>query len=410
MSKLLNNSLTRSTLWMLLGYAGRLVFQTASFILLARLLGLENFGAFTAALAVVVLFAPLVELGGYPLVVKQVAQDATATHRYLGNALSILLFTTPIALIILTGLQYFLLPKISLVTLLLVAVSDFVGERTRMVVCAAFIAHQQHYKNAWLEVTAGALRLCLVGLLWLWGASLEHWALLYFLGGLTIGLIAYFWGVKSFGKFSSNLKEAFSNIPEGFFFSVGLAAQSAYADMDKAMLARLSTLEATGIYGVAYRLINLAYLPLNAFLSSVYPRLVKTGQDSFREAFVLSKRMFPVTALYGFFASLGLFVLAPLLPYVFGNEYIETVNALRWLAFVPFIQALYWIFADALTATGHQRLRSYAQLTTLALNILLNLFLIPTYSWKGAAIATFLSELTMLGIIALTVRRKNLAK
>jgi O-antigen/teichoic acid export membrane protein len=342
------------------------------------------------------LISPLVELGGYPLVVKQVAQDATKTHRYLGNAISILLFTTPLTLLILVALQYFLLNKIPLATLLLVAISDFIGERTRMIICAAFIAHQQHYKNAWLEVVAGALRLCLVGLLWVWGATLMHWSILYLSGGLLLGLIAYVWGSKTFGKFTANVNEAFRTTPEGFFFSIGLAAQSAYADMDKAMLARLSTLEATGIYGVAYRFINLAYLPLNAFLSSVYPRLVKVGQNGLKEALALSRRMFPVTALYGLVASLGLFLAAPILPYLFGSEYKETVNALRWLAFVPFIQALYWIFADVLTASGYQRFRSYAQLVTLGLNVLLNLFLIPIYSWKGAAIATLVSESLMM--------------
>ena len=45
----------------------------------------------------------------------------------------------------------------------------------------------------------------------------------------------------------------------GFHFSVTLSAQTIYNDIDKTMLARLSTLSATGIYGAAYRIIDVSF-------------------------------------------------------------------------------------------------------------------------------------------------------
>ena len=44
-----------------------------------------------------------------------------------------------------------------------------------------------------------------------------------------------------------------SEAGEGFFFALSIAGQNVYNVIDKIMLARLSTLEATGIYGAAYR-------------------------------------------------------------------------------------------------------------------------------------------------------------
>src|SRR5262249_22381712 len=45
---------------------------------------------------------------------------------------------------------------------------------------------------------------------------------------------------------------------EGAYFSVSLSAQSIYNDIDKTILSRLSTLATAGVYGAAYRIIDVS--------------------------------------------------------------------------------------------------------------------------------------------------------
>ena len=59
------------------------------------------------------------------------------------------------------------------------------------------------------------------------------------------------WSALSSGAPRFGWQRAPGEVREGFYFSAGLSAQTIYNDLDKTMLARLGTLQATGIYGAA---------------------------------------------------------------------------------------------------------------------------------------------------------------
>src|SRR5208282_3224243 len=75
---------------------------------------------------------------------------------------------------------------------------------------------------------------------------------------------------------------ALSRIPkeieQGFYFSTSLSAQTVYNDIDNTLLARLSTLDATGIYAAAYRLIDVAFAPVRSVLYAAYANFFRHGQ------------------------------------------------------------------------------------------------------------------------------------
>src|SRR5690242_12144305 len=58
--KLMSSPLAQNTLWALGGYGTRLAIQAAYFIIMARYLGLEQYGSFIAATALVSLISPFV--------------------------------------------------------------------------------------------------------------------------------------------------------------------------------------------------------------------------------------------------------------------------------------------------------------------------------------------------------------
>ncbi|NET53416.1 MAG: polysaccharide biosynthesis protein, partial [Merismopedia sp. SIO2A8] len=66
--------------------------------------------------------------------------------------------------------------------------------------------------------------------------------------------------------------------------------------------------------------------------------------------------------------------------------------ALRWLAPLIFFKAIQFFAADTLTGAGLQGIRSGLQVGAAIANALGNLWLIPLYSWKGAAISSLATD------------------
>jgi O-antigen/teichoic acid export membrane protein len=88
----------------------------------------------------------------------------------------------------------------------------------------------------------------------------------------------------------------------------------------------------------------------------------------------------------------GILLCAGVVPYVLGQEYARAVEALRWLAILPVFRAVHYFYSDALSGAGHQGLRSAIQVAVAVFNVLINLWLIPAYSWRGAAWSSIASD------------------
>jgi O-antigen/teichoic acid export membrane protein len=195
---------------------------------------------------------------------------------------------------------------------------------------------------------------------------------------------------------------------EGIYFSFSSSAQMAHNDLDKTMVARLATLEAAGIYAAAYRLIDVAFIPVRALLNAAYPGFFRTGAEGLQASLRYGRRLLTRIIFYPLFAFLALMVGAPLLQYVLGKEYAGVTQAVRWLALLPLLKTLHYFVADSLTGAGHQGLRTSIQAAVVVFNILINLWIIPLYGWRGAAWSSLASDaLLFMGLwLAATYLRR----
>jgi O-antigen/teichoic acid export membrane protein len=231
----------------------------------------------------------------------------------------------------------------------------------------------------------------------------ESWGIWYLASAVLTAGIAFAVVSRSMGMPKFDLGLIRSTTRQGADFSMGIATDALYSDLDKAMMARLSTLEATGIYAAAYRAVDAAFMPVQAILYAVYPRFFVHGGGGVRRGLAFARSVMPYTIGLGIAASVCLWSFAFLVPVLLGPGYGETAGAIRVLAPLPSIQALYFLAGDTLTGAGFQRMRSVAQAGIVALNIGLNLWLIPEYSWRGAAWATLISEGLLTALLWLAV-------
>lgn len=395
-----NSPLARNTLWMSAGFGLRLVVQAVYFVLIARSLGSQGYGAFIGVCSFVAILASFSGLGRANILIKNVARNAESFKRYWGHALLMILMSGSVLLVIVLGASRFVLPaSIPFSLVFIVAVSDLFFSGALDLSGRAFQAFQQLGRTAQLQVLPNILRLfAIAGLaFYVKAPTALQWGYLYLVTAVISALIGIWIVHKELGLPLFTLAGMRAEMAEGFFFSVSLSAQSIYNDIDKTMLARFSTLSATGIYGSAYRIIDVSFTPIRSLLYAAYARFFQHGEGGILGSLGLAKKLFPIAGGYGIFSGIILVVTAPLLPYVLGREYAAAAAALRWLAPLPFIKSIHYFAADTLTGAGFQKVRSGIQVFVAFFNVGINLWLIPAYAWRGAAWASIASD----GLLAL---------
>jgi O-antigen/teichoic acid export membrane protein len=187
-------------------------------------------------------------------------------------------------------------------------------------------------------------------------------------------------------------RPTWTNISEGLSFSVSSSSISVYNDIDKAVLAHLGQTTAAGVYSAAYRIIDVASTPIYSIYSAAFPQFFREGAKSVRAARDFSIGLLKKTVLYSVAAALLMYFGAPFLPYILGKSFAASTGALRWLCLLPLIRCFHYAAGTTITGSVSQWYRTAQQVTAALLNLGLCAWLIPKFSWPGAAAASLLTD------------------
>jgi O-antigen/teichoic acid export membrane protein len=391
---------------MILGQGVRILVQFAYFVLIARLLHREGYGAFAGTVALVAVLAPFAGWGSGNLLVKNVARDPSSFGRYWGRALIVSCASAGLLTLLALALAWVVLPRsVPMSIVLFVAISDLLFTRVLDTAALAFQAVHDLLKTAVLSVLFSVGKLAGVLLLWWMGGDdrLVTWSLLYLAGSAVVAAGGTLWVTLELGRPQWDMAGWWREFGEGFYFASSFSAQRIYMDSDKALLTRLGSLESAGIYTVAARIVEVAFIPVYALLAAAYARFFTSGQKGVHGTLDLSRKLLPYALIYAALAGIGLYVLAPLLPWLIGDEFADSVSAVRWLAAIPLLMTLHRFAADSLTGAGWQARRTHIEFGAAALNVLLNLALVPYFSWRGTAWVTIATELLLIAGLGLAL-------
>ncbi len=383
---------------MSMGQGLRLVVQAVFFAVIARSLGASNYGAFVGVVALVGILYPFGALGSGHLLVQAVARDKRMFGAAWGNALATTAVFGGLLVAVVILVSRVALPHtIPARLVLLVAVADIPGLSLITLANQAFQAFEQLHWTAAITLLISVNRLigALLLVLLLHHPTALEWGYVYLCCTAVTATIAFTLVYVRLGAPFLESRRSARALWHGFHFSISMSAQTIYNDIDKTMLARFSTLSATGIYGAAYRLIDVSFAPVLALLYAAYPRFFREGSAGVASSFSYAKPLLLRAVGYGVAIACGILLCAGVVPYVLGREYIDSAAALRWLCPLPFLKAAHYFLSDTLTGAGYQGLRSGIQAGVAGFNVVINLWLIPRYSWLGAAWASIASDLLL---------------
>jgi O-antigen/teichoic acid export membrane protein len=356
--------------------------------------------------------APFATWGSGNLLVKHTARDRDAFSFYWARALTL----TPIsgallACVVVAVGRVIFGARIPLVVLCCVALSDLLLIRLVDACALAFQALDRLRLTAMMQFLPALTKLlAAVGVLAFGsGPTLLSWAVVYLLAASAAALIAGLWTWNAVEKPSFGGVHRAWEWREGLYFSISLASQTLYNDIDKTFLVRLATSRVAGIYAAAYRLIDVAIVPVRSVLAASYTRFFRSGQKGLDGSIAQARQLLPIGVIYGSLVGATIWAGSNAIVWVLGSDFGETASVLRWLALLPLLKVLSSLPADALTGADKQARRSAIQAGVGILNIVLNVVLISRYSWHGAAWASLISDATLAALLwsaALVLRRQ----
>jgi O-antigen/teichoic acid export membrane protein len=338
---------------------GALALQFVTFAITARGLGVEQFGRYTALLAIVGIGVELVGLGGADILVRAVARERAAFRRYYGNMLLLGALTTPLVVAlgvaVAVGAMQTTVDWLPLVAAL---VAEILIARMSASLELVMVAHGHTVRAGWVRMTTVVVRLLLaLAYFMLIGShDLNGWIGVVFVQSMLLTAVYVVIGGRLYGQPVWQLLR--HELGSGLSFCVTQTARAAQSNLDRMVLSRYADDATLGLYGAASRFMQLGMFPLQVVTRIIYPNYFVHGKQGIAASRRYAVRMAPLLFGVGLLSGAAVAVAALLAPYALGAGYAGSTGVTMGLACALPFMALQYPAADALTGAGRQSLRA----------------------------------------------------
>ena len=368
----------------------------------ARYLGAEGFGILSFALAFTGIFGVLTDLGLSPLTVREVARDKSLAKKYLNNisVMKTILVTITFALIaiVINLLGY---PEQTIKVVYLISLSVVFNSFTG-IFYSIFRAFEKMEYQSLGQILNSAIMLFGVFFAISRGFSVFGFASLYFMISVVALVYSFVISIWKFVKPKMEVDWSFwrPTIKEALPFGLTGAFITIYLWIDSVMLSLMKGDEVVGWYNAAYRIILILLFIPSAFNSAVFPIMSRFYVSSKSSLKFIFEKHFKYMLIIGFPIGVGITLLADrIVLLIFGAEYIPSIIALQILTWAIVFIFARTAFERVLESANKQIIVTKVFGGCALLNIILNLILIPKYSYIGAAVATLITDFAVFALI-----------
>lgn len=316
----------------------RLLIQAGTLLLVARLLGPDDFGLFAGIAALAVLMGTFSTFGTHLVLLGEVSKNhAQGTHilRYaIPTTLivgSLLLF-----LYIFICLLFFHSLGVSLTVIICIGLTEIILLPLFLLSTTEELALEKTAQSQLLTIFPLALRTLAVVIVLLvnYAEPLILFAWLYFISALlALGSRKIYkpnaW-LKSCQWRLANKQE----LKNSAGYAVLALTTTGPSELDKILAVKLLPLGISGVYVAAMRVIGAAALPVMALLLSALPRLFRSQAGEGVQSSKLNHWIVATAFIYSIFVASLLWFLAPWVEWLFGAKYQDMTEILQWSCLV----------------------------------------------------------------------------
>lgn len=398
----MSHALAKNGALQILGKVFATIFGIFTVAVLTRYLGANGFGELTIILTFLSIFAVIVDFGLTLTTVQMISEKKADENQLIGNLLSLRIVSAVIFLslapIIAIFFPYDAIIKIGIAV---GAVSYLFGSTSQMmvgifqkrlimgrVVLAEFLNRGAVFIGALL---APVLGFGLIGIVWLFviGNALQLLSLLYFAKSHVS--LRFRWNTKIFYTI---IKRSWP-IGASIFFNL------IYLRGDILFLSLYRSTNEIGLYGAAYKVVDVITVIPVMYMGLVLPILValwsKGAKKDFSTFMQNTFDFFSVLALPIIFGTIILGI--PVMELIAGSDFSESGAVLAILGPAAAIVFFNSLFGHAVVAVNKQKPMVFAYLFVAVMTIAGYIIFIPLYGMWAAAWWTLIAE-TLIGILS----------
>ncbi|HTM68517.1 MAG TPA: flippase [Candidatus Binatia bacterium] len=363
--------------------------------IMTRALGRDGYGAFTTAISFLQFFGILVDFGLTLTMVRMISEERADVSRVASN-----IFT----LRIVSGAVFFgLAPVLALAfpyppqvkTAIAIGALSFFAMTSSQVLTGVFQKHLATGRAALADVLGRAALL-----LGAWHAAARGAGLLAFVAAFVLGnvvqLTVTFIAARKFARIRPAFDLGFWRkiVRESWPIGVSIAFNLIYLKGDVIILSLTRTQGEVGLYGAAYKVLDVITVIPMIFMGLVLPLLSSAWSGGRKDEFGRKLgKAFDALSLLALPLAFGTFAVASdLMAFVAGPQFAASGPFLAILMLAG--AAVFWsaLFGHTVVAIGLQRKMIFAYAADAALSLALYVWAVPRYGGPGAAWVTVFSE------------------
>ena len=394
----IKETIVKNTLWLSSAQLINSVITYLLVVFIARNLGDVSFGEYSFLFSFTVLTFIFSDLGLNILLMKEVSRDNSRLNHYFNSIFTLKIILSLLSFIFTLIISFFFYSLT--LNLLLTMIISF------LMIITDFFYYTFNTLNR-TNISSFSIiieRIAAISLIFygLYIRSDLTLVLIMLIISYSIKLLFLSYNLRGLVKikFLINYYEWKIMIKESVPFFLTSVFLFIYFKIDTVILHFMTTDQYVGWYTAAYKFLDALILIPQLLIIAIFPSMSKLYIEDKTVLKDLFNRTLRYLIILGTPISIGLFILSKrLIMFIFGNEFIKSTPILQVLVFtIPFLFINYLI-GNLLMSIDKQK---YFTITTglcALINIILNLILIPYYSYLGAAIATVITEIINLGML-----------
>lgn len=377
----------------------RLVVQAGTLLIVARMLGPREFGAFAGVAALAVILGTLSSFGTHLVLLGEVSKEPARREGVLRFALPTTLLCGVALLAIYLAICMLALREADVAFRVLLALG---AAETILQPLIGLCASEHHGLG---RIARAQLLAAVPLVLRLFAAA----AVFAFRPSDPLSAYAYGYGIASLLALVLVIPTLPAPWPRPALWrlprmaelrdAVGYAAlnitKAGPAELDKTLAIKLLPLASAGVYGVGARVIGAITLPVTAMTLSALPRLFRDGESQPHRTGRLLRWMFGAAAAYSLVLAGILWLAAPVFDWIFGAKYHGINQVIRWLCIAVPGMALRLTAGNVLMALGKPWMRVGFETCGLLMLIVASAVLTARMGTIGMPLALAWSEWVM---------------
>lgn len=380
----------------------RLIVQAGTLLLVARMLGPEQFGAFAGVAALAVLMGAFSTFGTHLVLLGEVAKQAVRRNQILTYAAptALLCGTALFFIFVLICINVFNINQVPINVIVCIGLAEFVFLPLFTLPATEQLGLGKTARSQLLSTMPLALRTLWAGAVLLIAPSNPLALFSYgYLITAVLAIVFVGWYIPSaWGAVSQWRLPTAPQLRHSAGYAAIALTNIAPSELDKALAAKLLPLGAAGLYAASTRAVAAVTLPVMAMMLAALPRLFRDSEASSNQSKRFLRWLFIAGSLYGLMIAAVLWLVAPLFEQLFGSKYEGISDTLRWLCLAAPALGLRMAAGNTLMALGKPWLRTGFELVGILALVITAIFFTQIYGTTGMSVALISAEWSMAAI------------